>query len=230
MGFKKVINPPREYRRLVMTDSISFLQNDFRRWKSRGEALMRTDITAPDQVAITSAEDVDAMSQDVPRWYVIWTKSNCEQMVYDQLSAQGFELFLPTVDKWSRRLRKRQLHRVPMFPGYIFIHQTMDKSSYIRVCKARGLVRILGERWDRLAAVDDQEIEVIRRVHDADMPRMPHPYLHEGQTVRIITGPLANVEGILVKSEPKKGLLVLSIELLRQSLAVQIDCTQVVAV
>lgn len=116
-----------------------------------------------------------------------------------------------------------------MFPGYLFIRQAMDKYSYLEVSKARGLVRILGERWDRLATVPEQEIESIRRIHHLDMPRMPYPYLKEGQTVRIINGPLTNVEGIFVKSEPKKGLLVLSIELLRQSLAIQIDCTSVTA-
>ncbi len=90
-------------------------------------------------------------------------------------------------------------------------------------------MKILGERWDRLAIVPDQQIESIRKVHESDMPRMPHPYLHEGQMVRITGGPLTNVEGIFLKSDEKKGLLVLSVEMLRQSLAVKVDCTLVVA-
>lgn len=164
-----------------------------------------------------------------PAWHVLWTKSNCEQLVHDQLAIKGYETFLPMVDKWSRRRHTRHLIRAPMFPGYLFVRQAMDKSSYIEIAKARGLVRILGESWDRLATVADLEIEAVRRIDHSDLPRMPYPYLRVGQTVRIISGPLANIEGIFVRSEPKKGLLVLSIELLRQSLAVQIDCTQVVA-
>lgn len=193
----------------------------------RGEALLNT----PDRqqpFAITEGDSGD--NHDVtPRWYVLWTKSNCEQLVYDQLLTRNFELFMPTVDKWSRRRHSRCLYRAPMFPGYLFIREAMDKYSYIDICKARGLVKILGERWDCLATVADQEIDAIRRIHHLDMPRMPHPYLKEGQAVRIIEGPLTNVEGIFVKSEPSKGLLVLSIELLRQSLAIQVDCTSVVA-
>jgi len=178
----------------------------------------------------TLHEDMADTREPEPRWHVLWTKSNCEQLVHDQLSAKGFEVFLPTIDKWTKRAETRCLHRVPLFPGYFFVRQAMDKSSYIEISKARGLVRILGDRWDKLAAVPDGEIEAVQKVVQSSMPRMPHAYLREGQRVRITHGPLTNVEGILVKSEPRKGLLVLSIDLLRQSLAVQIDCTFVVTV
>lgn len=166
-----------------------------------------------------------------PRWHVLWTRSNCEQLVHDQLCEKGFEVFLPRIDRWSRRGRGdvRRLSRVPMFPGYLFLRHAMDKPSYIDACKTRGLVRILGSRWDRLAAVPEHEIEAIRTVVQSDVPVVSHPYLHIGQRVRITQGPLADVEGILLESEPKKGLLVLSVHLLRQSVAVEVDCTRVVA-
>jgi transcriptional antiterminator NusG len=160
-----------------------------------------------------------------PRWRVLWTHSNCEQLVHDQLAAKGFDLFLPTVQTWNRRGGVRRLARVPLFRGYLFLRHAMDKMSYLEAYKARGLVRILGERWDRLEVVPDVEIEAIQRVLDADLPILPHPYLREGQRVRITRGPLADVEGILVRANPKKGLLVVSVNLLRRSIAVQLDCT-----
>lgn len=163
------------------------------------------------------------------QWYVLWTKSNCEDLVYQQLLEKGFELLLPTVDKWSRRKRARSLYRAPLFPGYLFVHEAIDKASYIEISNTRGIVRILGERWDKLAPVPDRDIEMIRQIQRTDLPRMPYPYLKQGQKVRIISGPLANVEGVFVKSEPEKGLLVLSVELLCRSLAVQVDCTMVTA-
>lgn len=162
-------------------------------------------------------------------WHVLWTRSNCEQQVHDQLHAKGFEIFLPKIDKWSKRGKTRRLISVPLFPGYLFVRHAMDKMSYIEISKARGLVGILGERWDKLATVDDDEVEAIRKVHGSDLPRMPYPYLKEGQLVRIVRGPLANVEGVLVESDAEKGLLVLSINLLKQSVAVEVDCTWVEA-
>jgi transcription antitermination factor NusG len=161
-------------------------------------------------------------------WYVLWTRSHCEQLVYDQLCAKGFETFLPKVGQWSRGRGPRYLAQVPMFPSYLFLRVAeMDKTCYIEVCKAKGLVRILGERWDRLGTVPDREVAAIRQVVAADLPALPHPYLREGQRVRVIRGPLAGVEGILERSDPEKGMLVLSVELLQRSIALQIDCTVV---
>ena len=182
------------------------------------------------KTAATRTEDGAEPAASVKRWHVLWTKSNCEQAVYEQLAAGGFDVLLPTVDRWSRRKHTRCLYRAPLFPGYLFVQHAMDKTGYIEISKARGLVRILGERWDKLATVPDDEIEAIRKVNQSDLPRMPHPYLKLGQTVRIISGPLANVQGVLVSQESKRGLLVLSVELLRRSLAVEVDCTLVATI
>src|SRR5207237_8699999 len=106
----------------------------------------------------------------------------------------------------------------------------MDKRSYLEVRKVRGLVRVLGERWDRLPTVADNEIDAIQRIADARIPALPHPYLRDGQRVRIRRGPLADVEGILLGTKPTKGLLVVSVELLRRRVAVEVDCIWVTPV
>jgi transcriptional antiterminator NusG len=165
-----------------------------------------------------------------PQWNSLWTRSHCERLVHDQLAARGFRLFFPTIEAWSRRGGVRHLISVPMFTGYLFLHHAVDKVSYVEVLRARGLVAILGERWDRLAVVPDAEIEAIRRVLEVRLPILPYPYLRDGQRVRMTDGPLRDVEGILVRSKPRKGLLVLSVELLRRSIAVEVDCTLVAAV
>ena len=69
----------------------------------------------------------------------------------------------------------------------------------------------------------------MRKVADAGLPALPYPYLREGQRMRILHGPLAGVEGIFVTGDPHKGLLVLSVEMLRRSVAVEVDCTLVAA-
>ena len=78
---------------------------------------------------------------------------------------------------------------------------------------------------------DDQASQsAIRQVLDAGMPVLAHSYLREGHRVRITHGPLAGVEGILVHNNLHKGLLVVSVELLQRSVAVEVDCTLVVPV
>jgi transcription antitermination factor NusG len=172
-------------------------------------------------------DEVDEVSA---QWFALWTHSHCEQLVHDQLTAKGFESFLPTIRTWSRRAGTQRLIPLPMFPSYLFVHQAMDKRSYVEIAKSKGLVRILGPRWDRLTAVVDTEIEALQRIQNTDLTVMPHPYLHEGQRVRIDAGPLAGVEGILMRGRPNRGLLVISVDLLRQCVAVEVDCTLVTPV
>jgi transcription antitermination factor NusG len=114
-----------------------------------------------------------------------------------------------------------------MFTGYLFVHQAIDKRSYIDIVSTRGVVRILGDRWDRLAPVGEDEITAIEQLVASHVASQPYPYLKEGQRVRIVEGPLAGLEGVFVRSRRHRKLLVVSVELLRRSVAVEIEGTLV---
>ena len=180
-------------------------------------------------VGAQAVAQAEAEEPSVPRWYALYTRSHCEQLVYNQLVARGFRAFLPKIEMWSRRAGQRHLASMPMFSNYLFLRHAMNKMSYIEVRQARGLVRILGERWDRLGVVPDAEIQAIQKVLYARVPVLSHPYLKEGQRVRILGGALAGVEGLLVRYRPEKGIVVLSIDLLQRSVAVEVDCSIVAA-
>jgi len=166
----------------------------------------------------------EALPVDERQWFALWTQSHCEQLVHDQLLAKGYQTLLPTIREWSRRAGARHLISVPMFSGYLFLHHAIDKRSYLDVMGIRGVVRILGERWDRLAPVDALEIEAIQRLQRSELALTPYPYLRDGQRVRIVEGSLAGVEGILVRRKANRDLLVLSINLLNRSVAVEVEC------
>jgi transcription antitermination factor NusG len=171
-----------------------------------------------------------SMQEPSAPWYAIWTNSHCEQLGHDQLAAKGFELFFPkTCAANGARAGRRAVQR-PLFPGYLFVQRDMDKTSYIEIVKARGVVRVLGERWDALAPIPHEEIDAIRRVIAAGSPVLEHPHLTCGDRARITSGPLAGVSGIFLRSKPSKGLLVLSIDLLRRSVALEVPATLVQAI
>jgi transcriptional antiterminator NusG len=159
------------------------------------------------------------------RWWVLWTKSHCERLVRDGLASRGFEVFLPEIEHWSRRGGVRHVIRVPMFPGYLFLRSALDRTAHVEVRKARGLVALLGAPGGAPTAVPDTDVDSIQTVVASRAPVMTHPYLREGSRVRITRGPFADVEGILLRTKPNKGLLVISVELLRRSVAVEVDCT-----
>jgi len=150
-------------------------------------------------------------------------------LVGDQLLAKGLQVFLPKISIWSRRGGVRHVIRVPMFSGYVFLNASVDKNTYIEVIKARGVVRILGERWDCLTPISDTEIDGLQMLVNSGLAVTPHSYLKEGQRVRITAGPLKGVDGILVENRSEKGILVLSVDLLQRSVAVRMDCTWVAA-
>jgi transcription termination/antitermination protein NusG len=186
---------------------------------------MQAECERSDDQAATYKEPEDP---SLAQWYALYTRSHCEQLVYNQLVAKSFEAFLPKIDIWSRRAGQQHLVPVPMFSNYLFLHHAMDKTSYIEVRQARGLVRILGERWDCLGVVPEADISAIQKVLHACLPVLPHPYLKEGQHVRIMDGPLAGAEGILLRPRPEKGVFVLSVDLLQRSIAVEVDYSVVV--
>jgi transcriptional antiterminator NusG len=162
-------------------------------------------------------------------WYAVWTHSHCEQLVTDQLSAKGFELFFPKTTSWKQRGAARQAVQKPLFPGYVFVRNELDKHGYVEVIKARGVVRVLGDRWDALSPIPCDEIDSIRRVVATDTPLVEHPHLTLGDHVRIISGPLTGLAGIYLRSKPGKGLLVLSVTLLHRSVALEVPVTLVEA-
>jgi transcription antitermination factor NusG len=188
-----------------------------------GEALLQE---------LTMSQPSSCLANTVPvqeraAWYALWTHSHCEQRVHDELAQIGFRPFLPTIDVWSRRRGLRHLVRAPMLSGYLFLHHAMDKTAYVRVSKVSGVVQVLGGRWDRLSVIPDEEIRALVQVTTAQQRVFPFPYLKEGHRARIIDGPLAGLEGILVEAKPQQGLLVLSVHLLQRSVAVVIDGTAV---
>jgi Transcription antiterminator len=54
------------------------------------------------------------------------------------------------------------------------------------------------------------------------VPVSPHAYFNRGDRVRVFDGPLTGLEGIFVRDKPNKGRLVVSINLLQTSVAVEV--------
>ena len=156
-------------------------------------------------------------------WYAVWLRSHHEHLVAQQLSAKGFNTFLPEIPTWSPRLGPKHAVRAPMFPGYLFVRDAMDKERYIDLLKVRGIVRVLEAGWSRLTPIPDEDIDAIQRIVQAGVPVFPHAHLHHGDRVRVLEGPLEGLEGIFVQDKPSRGRLVVSVNMLGRSVAVEVD-------
>jgi len=114
-----------------------------------------------------------------------------------------------------------------MFPGYLFVRDAMSKTRYIDLLKVRGIVRVLEAGWSRLTPVPDEDIATIQRIVQAAVPVFPHSHLRHGDRVRVFEGPLTGLEGIFVQDRPLRGRLVVAMNMLGRSVAVEVDGAQV---
>jgi transcription antitermination factor NusG len=159
-------------------------------------------------------------------WYAVYTNSNHEKRVALQVCQRSIENFLPlyeSVRQWNDRRMKLEL---PLFPGYVFVRLALR--DRLQVLRIPGVVRLVGFNGPA-TALPDEEIEGLRRALANGLRAEPHPYLTVGRRVRITAGPLAGREGLLKRW---KGDLrvVLSTELIRRSISVEIDISSVVPV
>jgi transcriptional antiterminator NusG len=163
-----------------------------------------------------------APADDGAHWFAVWTRNQCEPKVAALLARKNIEVFLPRVQQASRRRDRRVLLDRPLFPGYVFPRFTPSRQAYLAVVGTDGVARILGERWDQLHAVPDEQIEAVRRLVAAGAGPRPVPWIRIGDRVRITAGALAGLEGFVQDWRAGRARFVVSIDLLRRSVAIEV--------
>jgi len=153
------------------------------------------------------------------RWCALYTRHQHEKIVASILSTKGLEVFLPTyttMHRWKDRNKQLEL---PLFPSYLFFKYEADRR--VQILSTPGVHMIL-TTGNLPAVIPNEEIAAIQRAGEGPLRLEPHSFLKCGDTVRIKSGPLAGLEGFVSR---KKDVfrLVLSVEMLGRSAAVEID-------
>ena len=162
----------------------------------------------------------------IPRWYAVRTRSRHEKLVRDRLAAQGIEHLLPTVVRLSQWKDRKKEIEAPLFSGYCFVRFSWP--DRLAVQTVSGVVGLVGG-GQRPEPIPDAEIDALKSLMASDLPYDAHPYLREGMIVEVKRGPLEGVRGILLR-KAKRHRLVISIHLIQQAAAVEIDASEVVPV
>src|SRR5271156_1758339 len=174
----------------------------------------------------TQHSDSDGLTPDLFPWFALQVRTRYEAGVADQLSRQGYDRFLPLYKlrkRWSDRIKEVD---APLFPGYLFCR--FNPQDRLPILKTPGVIQIVGFKTGP-AVVDEAEIRSIQTLVAAGVPHQPWPFLAAGDRVRIESGPLLGLEGILIDVK-RSHRLVLSVTLLQRSVAVEIDSALVAAV
>ena len=157
-----------------------------------------------------------------PLWYCLHTRSRHEEVVFHRLGDKRIFSFLPKLEVWSRRQDRRKKIQKALFPGYIFVREVLDPLHRLEILKIPGVVKILGNQMGPVS-VPEIQIESIQTILGGKSAVSPFPYLKEGQIVRVVEGPLKGCEGFLLKIKEGKEKLVITVDLLQRSVAVEID-------
>lgn len=182
------------------------------RWESEGEAVWGR---RPEDACSLPAVEAGK------KWYAVHTRSRHEKVVAAQLSNRGVETYLPLVEEIHRWSDRRKRVRVPLFPGYAFIHARDSAETLATVAQVPSAVGLVGATSGG-APIRDEEIAAVHRLLANNIPCVHHPFLKVGQRVRIRGGSLEGIEGTLL-ARKGENCLVVSIELIQRSLAVRIE-------
>jgi transcription antitermination factor NusG len=159
------------------------------------------------------------ISEDKLLWFALRTRSNFERVSAVSLSRRGYETFLPVYQCRRRRWDRSVDIELPLFPSYLFCRFEFQRRLPILMCP--GIIHIVG-RSATPEPVSNVEIAAVQAIVSSELRTEPWPFIEVGQRVRIAGGPLAGVEGLLVKFKAGHRLVV-SISLLQRSIAAEID-------
>ena len=167
-------------------------------------------------------------SEKLP-WYALYVHSRAEKKVHGLLLSMGYEAYLPLIvimKQWSDRMKKVE---EPLFKSYLFVRADLRK--YYEVLGIPGVTKFVSFE-NKPVVVPENQITAIKKYCDdytESDPDVTAEEFHEGQLVRIVSGPMTGLTGRLAPVNNKKRLIVY-IESVGQYLPVTIARTKVEAV
>ena len=152
-------------------------------------------------------------------WYAVRVRPRAEKLVATALRFKQYEDFLPLYQRRTRWSDRVKVMEYPLFPGYVFCRAELSgRPPLITTPSVIGIVSFAGKP----ALISEEEINAIKAVLNSGLYSEPWPYLRQGDRVRIVSGPLAGIEGALVRVKSDwRG--VISIDALCRSIAVEVD-------
>jgi len=156
-------------------------------------------------------------------WFALYTASNHEKAVEEKLLLKDVETFLPlhsVVRRWKNRTNAKL--RLPLFPSYVFVKISLPETAL--VLSVPRVFSIVGNGREPLPLPDD-EVEALRSGLNTENAT-PWPTINVGARARIVKGPLAGLEGIVVRHDGQLRV-VLTVNLISKSIAVHVSADDI---
>jgi transcription antitermination factor NusG len=158
-------------------------------------------------------------SNPASNWHALYTRHQHEKVVAQILMRRGFEILLPLCKSVRRWKDRTKVLSVPLFSCYLFLKGGLDRRWDI--LNTPGIYDLVSSGGQPIA-IPTHEIDAIQQAVNSGFRLEPHPFLRIGERVRIKRGPLAGLQGLLVRQR-NICRLVLSVEMLGRAAAVEVD-------
>jgi transcription antitermination factor NusG len=154
-----------------------------------------------------------------PDWFAAYTMSRHEKRIASHCERIGIEPFLPLyTSQRSWKNRTTVDLQMPLFPNYIFVR--LFSQDHGPVMRLPGLLSLVGNSSGPVV-IPDGDMELLRRVI-ACKTIEPHPFMTKGDKVRVMTGPLVGLMGVVVQKG--NGLrFIVTLDVIGKSLSLQIE-------
>lgn len=153
------------------------------------------------------------------RWYALYVRTRFEERIARLLAEKGYESFLPMYKNRLRSVNGIKMIEQPLFPSYLFFR--MLQLEVPLVVTTPGVIRIVGS-GNEPVPIEDNEISALQTIVASGANVQPWPFVEVGHTVEIESGPLCGLRGIVCRIR-KVDRLIVSVAMLRRSVAVEID-------
>lgn len=151
------------------------------------------------------------------KWMVAHTRPRQEKALSRYLFSRRIPYFLPQSSRVSQRPRQQTDSWIPLFPGYVFIYT--DPAGGIEALQSNRIAAML-HVTDQTALIRD--LRRIRRVIESGMPLYPEDKLLPGHPVRIISGALMGLEGLV---EARLGIcrFIVTVDFIGKGVSVEVN-------
>ncbi len=162
------------------------------------------------------------------RWYAVQTRARHERVVVQRFRDKGMTTFLPLVTEIRRWSDRKKSIEVPLFGCYVFVKMMSTNEDRQKVLRTDSVFDFVGVPRHG-TPIPDEQIDAVRIIVEERLDFEAYPFLKIGQRVRIRSGALDGIEGILVSRDGKRSVVV-SVDAVQQSLSVRVEGYEIEAV
>ncbi len=149
-------------------------------------------------------------------WHVCHTKPRCEKKFAALLTAERMAHYLPTVTNVRRYGNRTRTSELPLFPSYVFARVPIERKA--RIYQQDLLVRAI-EAPDEPTLL--RQLADVQRVVSSGLETALHPLYRKGDVVKVTSGPLRGLEGVIDQPEDPTGIII-AVDVLQQGLHIAV--------